>query len=85
MAYDGCGNLRKVALNPAIRALNDAVMDIGELHDLYTGTLQFYPTAIGVIKGKQVKVALLPERKYVAKIFSGGRTKSLHGVWQPIN
>lgn len=85
IAYDGRGNLRQVNLDPAIRALTDAVTDIGELHDLYAHTLQYYPTAVGVIKGQIVKVALLPDRKYVAKIFSGGGHKNLHGSWQPMD
>jgi hypothetical protein len=84
MAYDGRGNLLQVDLNPAIRTLTAPVTEIGELHDLYSQTLQYYPAAIGVIKEQNVKVALLPDRKYVAKIFSGGRHKSLHGSWQPI-
>ena len=85
MAYDGRGNLRQVNLNPAIRALTDASTDIGELQSEYAHTLQFYPTAIGVIKGQLVKVALLPERKYTAKIFSRGGAKTLHGTWQPLD
>ena len=85
MAYDGRGNLRQVSLNPAIRALSDAVTDIGELHDLYANTLQYYPSAIGVIKGQIVKVALLPDRTYVAKIFSGRGFKNLYGSWQPMD
>jgi hypothetical protein len=85
MAYNGRGNLRQVNLDPAIRALTNNVTDIGELHDLYTNTLQYYPSAVGVIKGQIVKVALLPDGTYTAKIFSKGRHKSLYGYWQPIN
>lgn len=82
MAYDGRGNLVQVNLNPAIRALTDASIDIGELHDLFVHTLQYYPTAVGVIKGQIVKVALLPDGKYVAKIFVRGTHKDLYGSWQ---
>jgi hypothetical protein len=85
MAYDGYGNLLQITLTPAIRALKNAVTDIGELHDLYCHTLQYYPTAVGVIKGPIVKVALLPEGKYTAKIFSKGSHKDLHGSWTLIN
>lgn len=85
MAYDGRGNLRQVNLNPAIRILTNVVTDVGELETLLTNTRQYYPTAVGVIKGQNALVALLPDRKYTAKIFSRGRHKNLHGTWQPID